>query len=212
MTNAPWDPLSRDEARKLSARLRVREPLAADDLATTYLDLIARSLARRFPRDNDDDTNMAAEDAMLEILTNPFSYDPERAGLGPFLEMAARRNLSNIWQKQKRRGQHQARLEPVELSPTLGKYLGDDSKDPAVVVELAETAGEMHGLRAERIVRGLSAVEMQVLELIEAGVSKRARYAAVLGISHLPLGEQNKQVDRVKGKVNRRRRRAGGKS
>ena len=115
--------------------------------------------------------------------------------------MAAKRDLQNILSKEQRRKKKS--LKNVELSEEAGKYLGAD-KEPAMILQLKEEAEKAEREILTAVRQGLSAGELQVLDLMLQGERKTAVFAEALGIADLPPSEQEALVQRVKNKLNKR--------
>ncbi|HLH22128.1 MAG TPA: hypothetical protein VK066_06375 [Chloroflexota bacterium] len=204
---------SPEAALALHQRLLDGDPVASSDLAGAYLDWLATWLTHVNPHDEPHMCNTAAEDAILGLIKRPEAYNPAKLGLEAYLRMAAKRDLQNLRSRERRHSQHRADLAAVELSPRAGKYLSDADEDPARIVERREedmaNATEL-APRLEAARDGLSDEEAAALELLRQGKRETPPYAAALGITHLPLAEQRRQVKRVKDKLKKRLERAGG--
>lgn len=199
---------SPEEGRALHARLLADDPTAPADLAAAYLDSLTVWLEVRNPRLGDPHLcASAAEDAILSLIKQPNAYNPARLSLAAYLRMAAQGDLLNLLRAERRHGDRRAALAAVELSPVVGKYLWDDSADPArVVMERAEEDATV----AAPSLPGLTPEEVRVLALMQLGERKTAAYARVLGCAHLPVAEQRRAVKRVKDRLQKRLARAGG--
>jgi hypothetical protein len=193
------------EALALHARLLDgNDPLAPSDLATSYLEPLARSLQRTDPRSDEDDRYTAAEDALLDLIKRPDMYDGSRMSLEAFLRMAARRDLQNLQRKSRRHAIRRAEWGAVELSPTQREHLADSDADPARIAEMYETVEEQTCRRlalSDAVTHGLSEGELTALRLIQEGERRTSLYAAALEIEHLPEREQRARVKRVKDKL-----------
>jgi RNA polymerase sigma factor (sigma-70 family) len=199
-------PLTLDEELDLHRRLIDGDPVASAQLAEAYLDRLIdflkatndRSIPREFIAD-------AAGDALVSLIKKPASFDPGRNSgelpLWAYLKMAAKRDLQNILNKEQRRKKKS--LENVELSDEAGKYLGAD-KEPVMILQLKEEAEKAEREILTAVRQGLSAGELQVLDLMLQGERKTAVFAQALGIADLPPSEQEATVQRVKNKLNKR--------
>lgn len=212
MANDSRFPLSASEARALWKRLLDGDPTATSDVAVAYLDPLVDWLVQRYPRCDPHDCATAAEDTILALIRNPSSYQPERQTLEAYLRMAASRDLQNLWQREKRHAKRRARLEAVELSPQMRKYLRDDDADPAAIVDREEDLAQDRDRtrrRSDEILRGLAPLEVHVFELMRSGERRTEAYARALGLSDRPLDEQRREVKRVKDRIKKRIERAG---
>ncbi|HEX5502911.1 MAG TPA: sigma factor [Thermomicrobiales bacterium] len=206
MTDSPPPP-SAEEGRALHARLLAGDPVAPADLAAAYLDHLARWLLARNPLVRDPHFHdEAAEDALLNLIKHPGSYDPARLGLTAYLHMSARGDLLNLLSKERRHRARRADLAAVELSPVVGKELWDTANDPARIVERQADAAAPPG----PTLPDLTAEEEAVLALMRDRERHNDAYARVLGLADRPIAEQRREVKRVKDRLNKRLERARG--
>jgi RNA polymerase sigma-70 factor (ECF subfamily) len=204
---------SQDQALALHQRLLDGDRTASSDLAVAYLDWLAVRLSRANSRIPTDICDTAAEDAILNLIDHPHTYDATRGALTAYLWMSASGDLKNLLRAERRHNAHRAAWDVVELSPEAGKYLWDEDSDPARILDRREDNMEHQAALAPRMAaarEGLSAGEAAALELLRQGERKTAPYAAALGITDLPEAEQRQQVKRVKDKLKKRLERAGG--
>lgn len=186
-----------DAAADLHRRLAAGDPVASSDLAAATLDPLVAFLAARYPWADDHLRVQAAEDAVLSLAQNPAVYDPARGDLPKFLRLAARRDLLNALAKEQRHARRRAAADPVELAAPAGndEDEADDRPsfdDPRVVAAVARFTDP----------------ERQMFDLMRAGERRTDRFAAVLGLAHLPAAERRRAVKRVKDKLLRRLERA----
>lgn len=207
-----------DEARGLYDRLVADDPTAPSDVAVAFLDPLAAWMIRQNPRAHPDDCSAAAEEAILALIKNPASYNPRRLALDSYLRMSAKGDLKNLLERERRHHRQRVSLDKVGLFGARGKYVQTDD-DPAMVLEWRETAMERATRRPavpDDVRAGLTAGESGVLELMRSGERKTSIYAAALGISQLHPAEQQREVKRVKDRLQKRferaRRRHGQKS
>jgi len=198
---------SRDQELALHERLLAHEVLASSDLAAAYMDYLVSWLVRRNRLVAEELCVEAAGEAILTLIRNPGSYNPKRQALIAYLRMSAQGDLRNLLRKARRLEKNQVSLESVEQSPQAGKYLGRDD-DPSLPLRISEDLASADEQLLAPVKQGLSAGELAALSLILAGERKTSEYALALGIAHLPKDEQEKEVKRVKGKVNKRLERA----
>jgi len=203
-----WPPQA--EAMAIWHRLVDGDPVAPSDLAVAYLDPLAGWLTASSPAIDPALCQTAAEDAILALITRPEAYHPERAALDTYLRVAARGDLKNAIDAETRRRSRTAAIDAVELSPAVRNRLHDDDADPARIVELAETVRERVGQAAlpAGVSEGLSAGDREVLALMRVRERRTELYARAMGILHLPIDEQRRQVKRAKDRLNKRLERA----
>jgi hypothetical protein len=195
-------------AEEIFERLLDGDPTAPVDLAELYLDRLTDWLIARNRRVEPESCATAAEDAILALIKRPRAYEPERQTLEVYLRVSAKGDLKNLLQREGRHRSRRASLESVELSPAAGKYLGREDDDPARIVVLREEVAARVAARPPAAKLELTAEEERVLSLMRAGERRTGIYAAALGIEHLPIAEQRREVKRVKDRLNRRVERA----
>ncbi len=212
--NRAWEgPLTEQEARDLHRRLLLDDPTAPTDLVEVYLDRLTDWLVAQNPRIDPAVCSTAAEDALLAVIKNPASYNPERQRLEVYLRMSAQGDLRNLLRAEQRHSRRRAEWEAVELSPVVGKYIWDEGGDPALIIERREDEPDEPSVAPlpDSVRAGLTPQEQRVLELMERRERKTAVFAEVLGLTHLPPDEQRQMVKRVKDRLIKRRERAGGR-
>lgn len=175
----------------------VADPDAGGAFAVAVLRPLESDLARQFPRAHPDDVATAAGDAVLALLRRPGTFDPARGPLPGFLRLAARRDLVNLLDKEKRHHRGRIPWEAVELSHP-------DRNEVEESVSLAD----FPGLR--EAIDSLPDDDRRVLDLILDGERDTAVFAAVLGLSDRPADVQFDEVKRAKDRVKARLKRAGG--
>jgi len=199
-------PSTADE-HALHHRLLAADPVAPSDLAVAYLGYLGRYLRERNPAIDDEFCQTAAEDAIMALSKRPQSYDPARATLIAYLRLSAQGDLRSLLARERRHRSHQANLESVELSGVVGKEVGDDTYDPAVLVEARESVSEVMRQRLAipaGVLQGLTPGEISALRLMAEGERRTPAYAQALGITDLPLTEQRHEVKRVKDRLQKR--------
>lgn len=204
---------SQETDREWHARLLAGDPTAtADLLARHYEPLIAWMVACN-PRLDEHDCVTAAHDAILSLCKRPTSYKPERSPLVAYLRMSARGDLRNSRERERRHQGRDVAMETVELSPDAGKYLQDADADPERVLLRMETVRTMIDAQPaipEVVRAALTPGEARALALMRQGERRTDAYARSLGLAHLPVAEQRREVKRVKDRLHKRLERAGG--
>lgn len=204
-TGSEWPELS--IGRDIHARLSTGDPVAPADLADSFLDPLATWLLRTNHTIDPHLCEQAAEDAILTLIKNPQSFQPNRSDLNSYLRMSARGDLRNLLDRERRHSSRRAALEVVELIEPDRNMLQET--DPARIFERTEdaNAANLVSLRDSIAARGTPG-EGIVLTLMNQGERSTAAFALVLGLSHLPLDEQRREVKRVKDRLKRRIERA----
>jgi len=147
-------------------------------------------------------------DAMLDYCARPQQFDAERGiSLKRFLRLAARRNVMNILRGEQRRkvreeaAGHAWAASSVELDPAAGNLLQKEESKQRQRQQTALT----NALQNPN--------DQQLLALRLQGVRRTEAFAAVLGIAHLPMETQRREVKRAKDRIDKMlRRRTGGQA
>ncbi len=181
--------------RRILAR---NDPIAFAELADAlYASLVQQVCKRAGAHADQTLVEEAVGQALLDYHDRPDSYNPERASLRSYLVMAAHRDFLNAVAKERRAQAHQVSL--FELTSQ-----GRDIVNEREEVESHAQAGELLAMIDEIFP---DARERRVVTLILNKVQAQAPYVQVLGIAHLPVEEQRKQVQLVKNRLTRRLRR-----
>jgi hypothetical protein len=196
-----------EEGLRLHLRLLDHAPDAAADVCRAYFEPLLLWMERCAPKLDPDLYLTAASQALINYLKNPTSYDPRRACLTTFLQLAARRDLSNLRRSEHRRHRRLAPWSVVEQGERAGKLYGRD-EEPVMYLEHQEEAEQMHSI-VESVKASCTAAERRVLELMLAGERDTAVYAEALAVAHLPPAEQEREVKRVKDRLKKRLEREG---
>jgi RNA polymerase sigma-70 factor (ECF subfamily) len=195
---------TRADDRALHQRLIDRDLLALTDLAMTYLDPLIQYLERRFPRTDPQLLTEAAEEAILGLTKRPTQYDPARSGLATYLRMSARGDALNALRDQRRRWDHEAPLEDVEIAQLAGNRGREETDDPAEMVLRAAALSP----EARALIRGeFDGREWQVVQLMIDDERSYQPYIPILDLGYLSEIEQAREVKRVKDRLKLRLKR-----
>ena len=179
-----------DEEHQLLTQLDTGARTAREELAARYLPLLMHFLAGAFPWVAAELRDDAADRALIDFLCFRHQFDPTRGGLGAYLRMAARNDLRNLVERDRRTRRGiplDSVAEPADhRNSTRGDELTWDH--PRLVTELD----------------ALDAGERATLELMRLGARDTATFAGRLGLDHLSDEEQAVAVKRVKDRVKRR--------
>jgi DNA-directed RNA polymerase specialized sigma24 family protein len=189
-----------EEALSLYLRLGGSDPVAQSDFVAAFLDPLVAFLRADSPHADDHARLTAAEDAVLSVIHNPPLYKSDEMTLPAFLRMAAKRDLLNLLAKENRRHRRREYHDSVELAAGDGNSDRDEADDLPSFDEPILAA----------VIAGFTDVERRVFELMRAGERRTEVFAPVLGVQHLPPEEQTREVKRVKERIFKRLRRAGG--
>jgi DNA-directed RNA polymerase specialized sigma24 family protein len=191
-----------EELSSIFQRVREGDRLAPSDFAAAVLDPLVGDL-RGWRAGLDEHAYFtAAGEAVWQLLRDPNKYKPELRGLRGYLFMAARDDLINVLKKEAKHHQQRESGDYVELAPDRGNDPSGSLDDlplpdqPAVAAEIAS----------------FDATERAVFELMYAGERATAAYVPILGIEHLSVEEQAREVKRVKERLTKRLQRAWGKT
>jgi DNA-directed RNA polymerase specialized sigma24 family protein len=192
-----------DEVASIFKRFVQGDRVAQSDFILAVLDPLLNHL-EAWRRDVDEHTRItAAEDAVLSVIRNPAIYDKTKGNLITFLCMAARRDLLNAVERERRHHRDRENLDSVEFSmggrnPSVEEEEYDlpSFDDPALATEIAS----------------FTDIERRVFELMRTGERRSSVVADLLGIGHLPNEELAREVKRVKERIFKRLQRAGRKS
>lgn len=195
---------SREEGFALYARLRDGDPLASSDLCCAYFPFLIRFLRGCHPEADDDSLHDAVTRTLMDLIDRPTIYDPARTSLQGFLQMAARGDLLNALAAARRRANHQVSFERLTEAGTEI----DGGGDPLAIVivqddDVAAAARVPPAVRA-----GLSPAEAAVFTLMAEGERRTETYAHALGLTHLPVSAQRREIKRMKDRIKKRIERA----
>lgn len=143
-----------------------------------------------------------AIDLMLAVGRRPAQYDPERLSLSAYLRMAARGDVKNALERERRRIRRQIPLDDVELRAPVRNSPWTSASDPAGVVVDALADARLAALREQFVGR-----DREVVDLMLDGERRTEVFADVLGLRDRPLDEQVREVKRTKDRLKKRMQR-----
>jgi CheY-like chemotaxis protein len=204
-TRSPSGPRDTERARKrpsddLLSGLRqyamCGDDAAVDQILTALLPVLRQRLRAAFATAEDDWIHDAAVDALMEYRARPDRYDPARGvPLSGYLLLAARRNLINRLDKERRRTAHEetgaAAPLPEPRAPADRDTQGSASGPPKI--RMADVA--------------FTESERTVLRLLRAGERRTDVYAMALGLGAFSVAEQRVRVKQIKNRLMQRIRR-----
>lgn len=208
MHDPPSSKLSAKDALRLHRLLLERDPVAPADFAAAFLQPLIAWLQITHSRIDPMLCEEAVGEAILAFLNKPSQYDPQRLGVEAFLRMAAQRDLRNLLRKERRHQQNRRDWNVVEEASADGKYLGRD-EDPSLPLQIEE-AKQQQAL-ADAVWNQLTEVEQRFWEQMQQGEWRNSVFAVILGVTHLPVHQQRREVKRVKDRLKKRKERGGGK-
>jgi DNA-directed RNA polymerase specialized sigma24 family protein len=163
-------------------------------------------MSRQFPRADEHMLYEAIADALLDYCTRPQHFDEgRRVPLASFLLMACKRNMFNLLRGEARRRAYEEQAaqmsvaSTVELDPVVGNLLQQEEN-----AQRHQREGDLMNLLQDPQDRQILALRLQ-------GERRTEAFAAVLGISHLPIEDQRRGVKRAKDRIDKVIRRNGGR-
>lgn len=198
------------EGLRLHQALESSGRIATWEFTRAYLPYLSAWLQAKNARISVDLCEEAASETVYSFLNTPHRFDPTKSrSLLGYLQMSARRDLLNLLRRENRHRHEPLDEKNVELASVAGNYSGR-VPDPLQIL-CDQEDDQVRQDVAEKVRASLSASEQVVLERMLAGDRETGAYAAALGITHLPVEEQRKQVKRVKDRITKRIERMKGK-
>jgi hypothetical protein len=198
------------QARLLRAHQRLLDgdPVASAHLYELLLDPLVRALRRRWPDASwAEAVEDAAVDALVQHIRAPKRYDPTRASLLGWLVWQANADLINVYRSAQRQFdrnveiQSQLRNDTDDAEQALDTVGGASDRYPVL-----EDSGMWARIR-------MAFPDRRERELIwrcwVEGERSTEVAAAVLGLTGLPVAEQERQVKNVKDRIKKKLQRMG---
>jgi RNA polymerase sigma-70 factor, ECF subfamily len=189
--------------KAIHERLLARDPTASEELARRYLPLIQRHVAARAHDHGIHDRDLindATVDAVFGYILHPDKFDPHKSGLLGYLKRAAERDLMNVMQQDRRRRRGEELQEDVEVSIL--------ARNKSSEIDHIKRGGEDETISRIQRERDLAEVmsagndlDNVLLRLMAEGERSTGKFAAVLGIETLSIGEQRQIVKRHKDRL-----------
>jgi DNA-directed RNA polymerase specialized sigma24 family protein len=157
---------------------------------------LTRRIARQFPRADAHGHAQAVHDALLDYGARPQAFDAGRGvPLLAFLLMTCRRNMLNLLRGDARRRRYEGQYAQmcadvaVALDPAAGNLLQQ------------EEDAQLHQQEDACMNRLQDPQDQQILALRLQGERRTEAFAAILGITHLAMAEQRREVKRAKDRI-----------
>jgi DNA-directed RNA polymerase specialized sigma24 family protein len=188
------------------ALLVLHEALLGGDIAARVrlAELLLPAMRRRFANRRDlehDEIDSIIGNCIATYLSAPDAYDRARAPLLAYLYRDIDGDVRNEVAKRSRRPEVAAEDEILELRAPRGNPTMEDE-----VVERLDPLdlprSQVEAVLAQ--IKELSQEDREILRLRVEGVRSTHVYAQVLGIAHLPAGQQRREVKRVKDRLDKR--------
>lgn len=184
---------------------RVAPAKLAERLLSSVVPVLRKQLLSSY--DIEDLLPAALGESIANYLKYPDRYDPSLGGLVPYVAMDARGDILNALKRRSRwRSKEVASLEnrdtlDVAFDPSdRNVNVEEEALDR---VELFEVNAEQRERFEEELAR-FTHEERRVIELVTNNVRATSAYADALGLTHLPVDQQRREVKKWKDRVKRR--------
>jgi RNA polymerase sigma-70 factor (ECF subfamily) len=195
-------------------RLLAGDPTAPQELARKYLPLIERHVSARAHGHgiyDQDLINDATVDAVFGYIRHPEKFNPNKSGLLGYLKLASEMDLINVVQQDRRRRRGEELQEDVEVS-----ILARNKSSEIDRIRRGAEDEMISRIQQQRNLAEITGAENDrdkiLLHLMAEGERSTSRFAAVLGITDLPIAEQRHVVKRNKDRLKAHLRRGRSKS
>lgn len=214
--SAANDPTSEELDELHAALVLDADPTVPAKIAELLVDPLRRRF-RRFRGLDWDTIDSTIGLSVARYLREPSRFDPERGGLLPFLWQDIRGDLLNeverctvpVADREKQAGSEPPRRQRREIPDSDAIEVGQDRRNPAVDEEVLDAIDPydipptlVEQARAE--LGRFDQRDQALLELLGAGIRGTAAYAEVLGIAHLDVETQRREVKRHKDRLKAR--------
>jgi DNA-directed RNA polymerase specialized sigma24 family protein len=201
----PLPPADADGLRFHRA-LSASDPSATWDFARAYTDHLAAWLRARNSAAVADLCEDAAVETVASVLCNPEQFDPGKGmSLLNYLHRSAQCDLLNLLRGEARHAHEALDENCVEFGSTAGNCQGKED-DPLQILCDREDDQERRAFFQE--LRGsLAEADQSVLDLMLSGERGHAAFADALGVTLLPVEEQEVEVKRAKDRIKARGKR-----
>lgn len=197
------DPPDRDTLQALHARLLSGDRLVSEAVMRLLLPHLVADVAQGFSQADEQLIADGVTDALLDYCEHPQQFDAGRGvPLNRYLATAARRNVANLLRGERRRKARERKAGGRNRE-------ADVAQDPAAGNTRQEDLERIERRRAAMSEALANPTDREVLGLVLDGVKEAGAFARILGLAHLPPGEQRKEVRRHKDRITRFLRRKG---
>ncbi len=180
-------------------------PTAFAEICERILPHLVAFLRNQFPQQASHHLEMVAIDVLLRFRAEPKKYDPQKLNLAAYLRMAARGDMLNLLDKNRRRERRLAALEDLSIEPM------ENSIDDHFALDewLAQYTDLSHKEVLAALEAELAPQDIDVLMLMLEGVRETDRYAQVMGIANQDKNTRRREVKRTKDRLIKQLRRFG---
>lgn len=185
----------------LHRRLLDGDRVVSEEIMESLLLRLVGELQRKFPTTDAHLISDGVTDALLDYCQKPAAFDiDQRVPLDRFLTKASWRNIANLLRGERRRKLREVKSakssieKVVELDPEAGNSFQDETQDEqAQLGKLTELLDDP--------------TDKRVFQLRAMGERRTEQFARVMGIIHLPIDEQRREVKRAKDRIDKQLRR-----
>jgi RNA polymerase sigma-70 factor (ECF subfamily) len=208
-----------EEQTRLYLRLLERDPVATSAFIEAFMPSLLAALQAAFTNMSTLDADIVDNcvmDTLLRFPEQPEKYQPGRGALWTYLYVDAKRDVLNEIDRvnrQRRREQDALRIVALD-EQTRNEQWQEQAFASALESEADRYLPDgvsLDKVRAEITSILSHATDQVIVQLLVAGVRETERYADVMGITHLPVIEQRKQVKQAKDRLKKRLNRLGAK-
>lgn len=187
-------------------RILSGDPTAFAQLAEMALPHLVSFLQRQFAQVDSHSQETAAIDCLLDYQSHPDRYDPRQLSLFAYLRMAARHDLLNALDRKKRVRQRLLDIdEPAVQTQLPAESLSDTAEwEPDEWLEQQTNHSRRALLDSFTDEELEEAVDRRLFLLMLNGVRETEPYAEIMGLAHLPIDEQRREVKRAKDRLKKR--------
>ena len=186
-------------------RLLRNDPTAFAEFCERVLPHLVGFLQSQFPQQDQQHLEMVAIDVLLAFRAEPEKYDPKKLSLAAYLRMAARGDVLNLLDINRRRDHRLTALENLETEP--------EENPVEAHFALDEWLEQYTDLSRREILaaleREIEPNDKAILLLMLEGVRETKHFAQVMGISHLDEATQKVEVKRAKDRLGKQLQRFG---
>jgi len=194
--------LTEQEQNRIHAGLlNNQDPTAFLNAYDFLLDVLCDIIQHKYSNQPYEDCEDSVVEALQNYFQHPAQYDPAKASLITYLQMAADGDMRNLITKQKRREKHETiSLDDDEQFDVADRLAGGNIDQQSESVE--EQVERLLAMpRIESLLADLKPQDRQILMLIADRERDTGIFAEVLGIAHLGTEEQRKIVKREKDRL-----------
>jgi RNA polymerase sigma-70 factor (ECF subfamily) len=181
----------------LHQRLLGGDRVASAELIELLLSHLMSEMERKFPTSDVQLVSDGVTDALLDYCDRPETFDPRRgAPLDRFLARAAWGNIKNLRRGEARKKAREAKAAEmtdenvVELYPAAGNLIQNAALDANLgFQELARLLPDQ--------------TDQQIFKLKAAGERRTQVFAEAMGITHLPVEQQRREVKKAKDRIDK---------